>query len=118
MHEWFSGSVRFHSLRATSSPMALQSVLEDQYWISLVQPFLWADEELRISTLSATFLGVHAIARNEILSGISLWIRIRWEIRNDRHEAAQLNAIWRREWRVRTGSSSDSDYSVSECSEW
>ena len=94
--------------------MALRSVLDDRHWISLVQPFLWANEELRISTLSSSFLAVHSIARNEILSGISLWIRICWEEWNDRRQLdATAYYLWRRELR-----DAASEYSGSESSEW
>ena len=91
--------------------LRMQSLLAEAHWVSLLQPFLWAEEELRLTSLSKSALEQLREPRRYILGGISLWFELLWEHEKEEYEASQLHAIWDREWRHRTGDS-DSEYSI------
>ena len=86
--------------------MSIGSRLQDAFLVELVQPYVLAEEEIRITILNRQALWDHREARRQILAGISLWLTLQAVWRNA-FEAWQLDRLWRREEYERWGSDSD-----------
>ena len=92
--------------------MALGSVLSNPDLYAVLRQYLWAEQEVQLSSLGQLCFRYLTTDRYDILSGISLWLRLEAEREYDAHITRQLYRIWDREEAVLWYDSDGSEYEL------
>ena len=94
------------------SPMDLGSVLGNSDLYAVLRQYLWAEQEIQLSSLDQLCFRCLTTDRYDILSGIALWLRLEAEREYDVHITRQLHRIWDREEADRWYDSDGSEYDI------